>query len=446
MLQKLSSVKKASPTKQPQMPSSHTDLPTQHKSSSSHHLVNSHLDPLNDSLPPHAPSSSSIGNRSSNGGAGGSSDLLPGVGSGGGSEAEDTTRSLWTDDSFLDMTMDFTSGSSWAGIAHNQDSSSRPTPSFVCNGDRARGGGAGGGEGGDVAVVTNLDLSSSKKRPRTHSPFESELPPSPRTVTHPPHKRHKPHKHKSGRVRPSDVYQQHPHASSNHIARLVVRIPLDRVRCVREGGVASAISTTAAAGTTVGRCGKEEEGGASGPPPTTEPLIVSISRSRLASISAPSSDTIVHHNSRPLDRAKTHHHHHNQSHDEARWSHDQHGRSHDQHGRSHDQHGKSHDQRREFIHQSKPEFPPHSAEIMFVTRDRDQEAIETDRPLPRPPTTTTPSTTITSQRRHAPRGVCPGMDGCVGLDGYWYEWTEHIASAGDEVTIMPYVYLEDNDT
>lgn len=47
--------------------------------------------------------------------------------------------------------------------------------------------------------------------------------------------------------------------------------------------------------------------------------------------------------------------------------------------------------------------------------------------------------------RPPPPGVQPGVDGCVGLDGYWYDWTEHINSSGNgEVVVMPYVYYEDD--
>ena len=50
------------------------------------------------------------------------------------------------------------------------------------------------------------------------------------------------------------------------------------------------------------------------------------------------------------------------------------------------------------------------------------------------------------QQRPPPEGVCPGVDGCIGSDGYWYEWTEHIKSHDAEVTVMPYVYYEDCNT
>ena len=48
-------------------------------------------------------------------------------------------------------------------------------------------------------------------------------------------------------------------------------------------------------------------------------------------------------------------------------------------------------------------------------------------------------------QRPPPEGVCPGVDGCIGMDGYWYDWTEHMFSNDAEVTVMPYVYFEDCD-
>lgn len=50
------------------------------------------------------------------------------------------------------------------------------------------------------------------------------------------------------------------------------------------------------------------------------------------------------------------------------------------------------------------------------------------------------------QQRPCPPGACPGVDGCVGSDGYWYEWTEPINSCcAGEVPIMPYVYFDNFD-
>lgn len=45
-------------------------------------------------------------------------------------------------------------------------------------------------------------------------------------------------------------------------------------------------------------------------------------------------------------------------------------------------------------------------------------------------------------QRPPPEGACPGVDGCVGLDGYWYDWTDPMVSRDTEVTVMPYVYFE----
>lgn len=50
---------------------------------------------------------------------------------------------------------------------------------------------------------------------------------------------------------------------------------------------------------------------------------------------------------------------------------------------------------------------------------------------------------IVIERRLPPEGVCPGVDGCIGPDGYWYEWTDPMVSNHTEVTVMPYVYFED---
>ena len=41
-----------------------------------------------------------------------------------------------------------------------------------------------------------------------------------------------------------------------------------------------------------------------------------------------------------------------------------------------------------------------------------------------------------------PPGVRLGIDGCIGRDGRWYGWTDHIPSTGPEVTILPYVYID----
>ena len=78
-------------------------------------------------------------------------------------------------------------------------------------------------------------------------------------------------------------------------------------------------------------------------------------------------------------------------------------------------------------------------------------------PLPRPQPSATPTNNTATDgnklpvpslparlQRPAPEGACLGVDGCMGPDGYWYDWTEHIDRYGEEVTIMPYVYYEDD--
>ena len=49
----------------------------------------------------------------------------------------------------------------------------------------------------------------------------------------------------------------------------------------------------------------------------------------------------------------------------------------------------------------------------------------------------------TNRCQAIPSGACPGIDGCVGLDGYWYDWTDHITNQGQAVTVFPYVYIDD---
>ena len=41
-----------------------------------------------------------------------------------------------------------------------------------------------------------------------------------------------------------------------------------------------------------------------------------------------------------------------------------------------------------------------------------------------------------------PPGARPGVDGCIGNDGNWYDWTDHIQGYGPDVTVLPYVYID----
>ena len=42
-----------------------------------------------------------------------------------------------------------------------------------------------------------------------------------------------------------------------------------------------------------------------------------------------------------------------------------------------------------------------------------------------------------------PSGVSPGVDGCLGNDGYWYAWTDTIPGHDEAVTVLPYIYIDD---
>lgn len=45
-----------------------------------------------------------------------------------------------------------------------------------------------------------------------------------------------------------------------------------------------------------------------------------------------------------------------------------------------------------------------------------------------------------------PVDVIPGVDGCFGQDGIWYDWTRHIPSQDLSVTVLPYVYIDGLET
>ena len=44
--------------------------------------------------------------------------------------------------------------------------------------------------------------------------------------------------------------------------------------------------------------------------------------------------------------------------------------------------------------------------------------------------------------KNLPEGALPGINGCVGGDGQWYEWTECIPGRGSEITVLPYIYID----
>ena len=49
-----------------------------------------------------------------------------------------------------------------------------------------------------------------------------------------------------------------------------------------------------------------------------------------------------------------------------------------------------------------------------------------------------------AQPQLIPSGAYPGVDGCLDDDGYWYPWTETIPGRDEAVTVLPYVYIDDD--
>ena len=52
----------------------------------------------------------------------------------------------------------------------------------------------------------------------------------------------------------------------------------------------------------------------------------------------------------------------------------------------------------------------------------------------------------TSGSQLVPSGASPGVDGCMGNDGYWYSWTDSIPGHDISVTVLPYIYVDDDES
>lgn len=52
----------------------------------------------------------------------------------------------------------------------------------------------------------------------------------------------------------------------------------------------------------------------------------------------------------------------------------------------------------------------------------------------------------TPEPRLVPSGASPGVDGCMGSDGYWYSWTDSIPGHDVSVTVLPYIYVDDDES
>ena len=50
--------------------------------------------------------------------------------------------------------------------------------------------------------------------------------------------------------------------------------------------------------------------------------------------------------------------------------------------------------------------------------------------------------TASKRPRLMPTNFVPGVHGCVGRDGHWYQWTEAIPGEDAMVTVLPYIYID----
>lgn len=340
---------------------------------------------------------------------------------------DEMSKSLWTSDSFTDMAMeDFGVGGSPWGQSPVVDGGGGQLPgsSLVYNGVRG---------GQDPVNVSE----HSRKRPHPESPQGSE-----QSGSQPAHKKHKSHKN---RVK-----------SEAGPLKCVVRIALDKI-FLNHGHLVFPRGADSEA------VGRPSEGAvvSTGDAEVAGELIVSIRRAFLSRIPTASNIGLECSVQPKTERTNRHRHRHCQSHDQSRQSHDQSQRSHDWGQQSRDQDQQSHDsglQSRDLDSQSQyasdlpdlpdifdqSRLPPIPTRSDTPVNDTPTNATPTGRESsPIPPPSPVPALPV-REPRPPPEGVCPGVDGCVGVDGYWYEWTEHIGSHGQEVTILPYVYIEDS--
>lgn len=295
----------------------------------------------------------------------------------------DISRSLWTSDSFTDMPMeDFTNDSNWPSLANQNQSNGNP----VLEESRID-------PQPPLATSETSYQQSSRKRLRSPSPFVSEQ----AVVPRPPHKKHKSHKSSSKISRPD--------MSSASLVQCVVQIPLEKVflnhLAVRKELTDEPVSLNER---------------------VNPVLVVSIERSMLSRVPGNTTTEL-----QALGETLKGW----QSHDQSHHSHELNYQSHDQfHGsrQSHDPKYQSYDLDHH-THDKSGHWTDLVTNRTVKTEDPDQ--FTQSPKMPRLP---------------PPEGACPGVDGCIGLDGYWYNWTEHISSHENEVTIMPYIYIEDTNS
>lgn len=329
---------------------------------------------------------------------------------------EELSRSLWTAGSFTDMVAeDFSNESSWVAPLSPEESSHTFIHTSAYNGDD-----------GGTHLQENFN-----KRPRSPSPLVAGQ-------SAPPHKKHKSHKSSSKRAK-------REFQPAEDLTEFVVHIPLDKVHLRgltedhrglvedRRGLTDSQKQLTKNESEFVGRVSVQDHkeltsewgltekcntaaqnysqfsdvGSSSRADllPRPAELVVSFRRSLLRRV--PREVVKLEFTAHPTDTSAA-----LQSHDKRSWSHE---------GVYESQESSL----KEFLVNHKPV----DMEVSVEAKDH---ALVPHLPL--------------VQRRPPPEGVCPGVDGCIGLDGYWYEWTEHMVSRDSEVTVMPYVYFEDCDS
>jgi hypothetical protein len=326
------------------------------------------------------------------------------------------SKSLWTAGTFTDMIPeDFSNGDSWVPpLSPVEETRMVTDATSACNGGNR----------------TEFERSYNK-RPRSPSPLDM----TPSAPSAPSHKRHK-SSHKRPRVEGGfqlvDVTGEESQSSQHE--DLVVQIPLEKVHLRWPDhnpgstghhppqGLADSQkqATEGYRGLANDHRGLTEKHSTATQVSNMMSLVVNIKRSLLTRIPGTEKRLLA-----ALPGRSVVHPGFNKSHDKAYPSHDNAYHPQDRTHQSHD----------EMAHQS------HDRQLEgFPVKQEPMDVDTSDH--------TNPCSVVLPvvQQRPPPEGVCPGVDGCIGLDGYWYEWTEHILSHDAEVTVMPYVYFEDCDS
>ena len=371
------------------------------------------------------------------------------------------------------MVEDFTNGSDWEPVSTKN--SHTLTDTTMCNGGHPD--------------ITSLHTNSSKKRARSYSPLDFE---SMQKALQPPHKRHK-NKHRLSEciVRiPLDRVRVHrgfndvsKELNSNHKELAVV---VDQYRNHkgekkkgeqhREVMVSGSQREVEQYQDGVLLTGSQQMEFTDGHRPTehrgfmekhrgkkqyksdahfglVDTLIVSFQRSLLNRVpvvlNGEREAPLPHQQQQQQQQQlynKTHH-----SHDRTRQSHDTAHQSHDTTDQSHDMAHQSHgttDQSHDTAHQSHDTTSSHDqwrGPHSEISKTHQNGIVDTGTVKAQIHNHIIPFIPP-RQQRPLPPGACPGVDGCIGSDGYWYEWTEPINSCqAGEVPIMPYVYFENFD-